>query len=600
LRQQTILAKFGELALKSDDLDEILTEACRLVGEALGTDLAKIVALQEDGHTLLVRTGVGWKPGVVGKVTIQAEDDTSEGMALRTGEPMISPDIAKETRFRYPPFLTENGVRAVANVIIIGGKDRPPFGILQVDSREPRQFTDEDTVFLRSYANLVAAAVDRLRTMGDVRAGEERLRKSHEVLEQRVAERTQDLIEANDRLRTEAAERERIEGALRQSHKMEAVGQLTGGLAHDFNNLLAGISGSLELIRMRMAQGRTPEIGRYVETALSSVARAAALTHRLLAFSRRQTLDPKPIVVDGLVGGMADLFRRTVGPSIQIETRLAGELWPTLCDPNQLENALLNLVINARDAMPDGGQLVIETANVALDDQRAASNEVPLRNVPAGEYVALSVTDTGAGMSPTTLARAFDPFFTTKPLGQGTGLGLSMIYGFVEQSGGHVVLRSEIGKGTTVTLYLPRHFGTVDSEVEVHAAAGSSSKKSAVVLVVEDELPIRMVIADVLSDLGYTVLEAGDGHSGVKILDAGTFIDLLITDVGLPGGMNGRQLADAARERRPNLNVLFITGYAENAAIGNGLAVQGQGMQVMTKPFTLDALAARIQGIIGR
>lgn len=371
-------------------------------------------------------------------------------------------------------------------------------------------------------------------------------------------------------------------------------------MAHDFNNLLAGISGSLELIRMRIAQGRTSEIGRYVETALSSVARAAALTHRLLAFSRRQTLDPKPIDVSGLVGSMSDLFRRTVGPSVQIETRLPGEPWPTLCDPNQLENALLNLVINARDAMPDGGQLVIETANVAVDQQRASSNEAPLRNVPPGEYVALSVTDTGTGMSATTLAHAFDPFFTTKPLGQGTGLGLSMIYGFVEQSGGHVDLRSEIGKGTSVTLYLRRYLGTVDRETEVHAAAGPSAKKSAVVLVVEDELPIRMVIADVLSDLGYTVLEAGDGPSRLKILDAGTFIDLLITDVGLPGGMNGRQLADAARGRRPNLNVLFITGYAENAAMGNELAVQGQGMQVMTKPFALDALAARIQGIIGR
>jgi len=217
LRQQTILAKFGELALKSDDLDEILTEACRLVGEALGTDLAKVVELQEDGHTLLVRAGVGWKPGVVGKVTIQADDDTSEGLALKTGEPMISPDIGKETRFRYPPFLTENSVRAVANVIIIGGKDRPPFGILQVDSREPRQFTDEDTVFLRSYANLVAAAVDRMRIIGEVRDGEERLRRSYEALEERVAERTRELVEANEKLHTEAAERERIEHVLRQS-----------------------------------------------------------------------------------------------------------------------------------------------------------------------------------------------------------------------------------------------------------------------------------------------------------------------------------------------------------------------------------------------
>ncbi|MEJ0015736.1 MAG: ATP-binding protein [Acetobacteraceae bacterium] len=598
LRQQTILARFGELALKSEDLDEILTEACRLVGEALGTQLAKIVELQEDGHTLLVRAGVGWDAGVVGKVTIQAEDDTSEGLALRTGEPMISPDISKETRFRYPPFLTENGVRAVANVVIIGGKDRQPFGILQVDSREPRQFTEVDTVFLRSYANLVAAAVDRLRVMGDVRDAEERLRRSHEALEERVGERTRDLIEANDRLRTEAAERERIEDALRQAQKMEAVGQLTGGLAHDFNNLLAGISGSLELIRMRMAQGRTAEIGRYVEMALSSVGRAAALTHRLLAFSRRQTLDPKPVAVDGLVGSMADLFRRTVSPSIQIETRLATELWPALCDPNQLENALLNLVINSRDAMPDGGQLIIEAANIVLNQQRAEADDVAIRSVPAGEYVVLSVADTGTGMSPTTIARAFDPFFTTKPLGQGTGLGLSMIYGFVQQSGGFIQLRSEVGKGTTIAIYLPRYLGTVDNEAEVEAIAELLPKRRAAVLVVEDELPIRMIIADVLSDLGYTVLEAGDGSSGLRILEAGTLIDLLITDIGLPGGMNGRQLADAARQRRPDLNVLLITGYAENAAISNGLVAPG--MQIMTKPFALEALAARIQGIVGR
>lgn len=593
LRQQTILAKFGELALKSDDLDGILTEACRLVGEALGTDLAKIVELQEDGHTLLVRAGVGWKPGVVGNVTIAAEEDTSEGMALKTGEPMISPDIAKETRFKYPPFLVENGVRAVANVVIIGGKDRPPFGILQVDSREPRQFIDEDTVFLRSYANLVAAAVDRLRVIGDVREGQERIRVA---LEASVAERTRELVEANDKLRTEAEERKRIEEDLRQSQKMEAVGQLTLGLAHDFNNLLAGISGSLEMIRMRMAQGRMTETGRYIEAALSSVGRAAALTHRLLAFSRRQTLDPKPIRVDGLVGSMEDLVRRTVDPSIQIETKLAGDLWPALCDPNQLENALLNLVINACDAMPGGGHLLIETANVVLDEKGAASSDGPLRTVPAGEYVTLSVTDTGTGMSPTIMTRVFDPFFTTKPLGQGTGLGLSMIYGFVRQSGGHIDLRSEVGQGTTVTIYLPRHLGAVDG-AEVDVVAAPSPKGSAVVLVVEDELPIRMVIADVLSDLGYTVLEAGNGRSALKVLEAGTLIDLLITDVGLPGGTNGRQLADTARQRQPDLKVLFITGYAESTAVGNGL--MEQGMQVMTKPFALEALAAKIQGIIG-
>jgi signal transduction histidine kinase len=423
------------------------------------------------------------------------------------------------------------------------------------------------------------------------------MQRSNDMLEMKVAERTRELITANEQLRTEAEERERIEEVLRQAQKMEAVGQLTGGLAHDFNNLLAGISGNLELMRTRMGQGRMTELGRYVDTALLSVGRAAALTHRLLAFSRRQTLDPKPIGVGALVGGMEDLFRRTVGPSIEIEARLPAGLWLARCDPNQLENALLNLVINARDAMPDGGHLTIETANAVLDDRRATIGDVSLRSVPAGEYVVLSVTDTGTGMSAATMARAFDPFFTTKPIGQGTGLGLSMIYGFVEQTGGHIHLRSGLGQGTTVTIHLPRHLGEPEAATEIDAAAALSVKSNAVVLVVEDELPVRMVIADVLSDLGYTVLEAKDGGSGLKILEAGGRIDLLLTDVGLPGGMNGRQLADAARRRRPELKVLFITGYAESAAFGTGL--MGPGMQVMTKPFALEALAARIQGIIG-
>ena len=350
LKQQTVFARFGELALKSDDLDQILTEACRLAGEALGTDLAKVVMLQEDGQTMIVRAGVGWGPNVVGVATIKAAEDTSEGHCLRTGEPMISPDIAKETRFIYPPFLIDNGVRAVANVIIIGGPDRPPFGVLQIDSRVPREFTESDTLFLRSYANLLAAAVDRIRVTHEGRENEGRLRL---MLQETVATRTQELTEANEKLKAEAEERGRVEEALRQSLKMEAVGQLTGGLAHDFNNLLSGVSGSLQLMSMRVSQGRTSEIGRYMDAAMTSVERAAALTHRLLAFSRRQTLDPKPTAVNGLIEGMRDMFSRTVGPGIKIETSLAPELWATLCDPNQLENALLNLIINARDAMPE-------------------------------------------------------------------------------------------------------------------------------------------------------------------------------------------------------------------------------------------------------
>ena len=583
LRQQTALARFGELALRSDDLDEILTEACRLAAEALGTDLAKVVELQEDGKTLVVRAGVGWKPGVIGVATITAEHDTSEGHALRTGEPMISSDIATETRFKYSQFLIDNGVRAVANVLIIGGQGKPPFGILQIDSRVPRQFTESDTLFLRSYANLLAGAVDRLRL---------RL-----ALEETVAARTRELTEANANLQAEAAERGRVEDALRQSLKMEAVGQLTGGLAHDFNNLLAGISGSLELMRMRVAQGRTAEIGRYFEIAMTSVNRAAALTHRLLAFSRRQTLDPKPTNVNRLVGGMEELFVRTVGPGIQVETKLATDLWPALCDPNQLENAMLNLVLNARDAMPEGGRLLIETRNSIFPGSHGAPKGMPQGKVPAGEYMGLFINDTGTGMPPDVIAHAFDPFFTTKPTGEGTGLGLSMTYGFVKQSGGHVLLSSEEGRGTMVTIYLPRHLGTADGVGEVDGKTmPPQAEAGAVVLLVEDELAVRMVVAEVLSDLGYTVLEADNSQSGLRVVETRARIDLLLTDVGLPGGMNGRQLADAAREQRPGLKVLFLTGYAENAAVGNGR--MEHGMEVMTKPFDLDKLVAKVEKMI--
>jgi signal transduction histidine kinase/CheY-like chemotaxis protein len=426
---------------------------------------------------------------------------------------------------------------------------------------------------------------------------EEALQRSNEVLEAMVADRTRELTAANAKLQAEAEQRERVEDELRQSHKMEAVGQLTGGLAHDFNNLLAAILGSLELMRTRATEGRTAELERYIEAAMVSTKRAATLTHRLLAFSRRQMLDPAPIDVNRLVAGMEDLFRRTVGPGIQLETNLAVELWPTLCDRNQLESALLNLVLNARDAMPDGGRLLIETANTVFPGSHEKPREPPLRHMPAGECVALFVTDTGTGMAPDVMARAFDPFYTTKPMGQGTGLGLSMIYGFVEQSGGHALLRSEKGKGTTVAIYLPRHLGAADSHEDVGAAiAPPPEAASAVVLVVDDEPIVRMVLTEVLSDRGYTVLEAHSGRSGLSVVESTARLDLLITDVGLPGGMDGRQLAEAARERHPGLKVLFITGYAEGAAFANSLTEQG--IEVILKPFAMDALAAKVQAMV--
>jgi PAS domain S-box-containing protein len=411
----------------------------------------------------------------------------------------------------------------------------------------------------------------------DQKTSERALAELNATLEQQVAERTAELMAAEE--------------SLRQSQKMEAVGQLTGGLAHDFNNLLTGISGSLELLENRLAQGRIKELERYIHIAQGAAKRAAALTHRLLAFSRRQTLDPKPTDMNRLVFGMDELIRRTVGPEVTLTVARAAGLWATLVDPNQLENALLNLCINARDAMPDGGNLTIETRNQVVDEH--AGKELDLA---AGPFVVLSVADTGGGMTPDIIARAFDPFFTTKPIGEGTGLGLSMVYGFVRQSGGQARIYSEPGKGTRVCLYLPRYFGDYDSAEKAPELNDEPRGAGKTVLVVDDESSVRMLVMEVLQELGYHAVEAEDGMSGLRILETARRVDLLITDVGLPGGMNGRQLADAALVARPDLKVLFITGYAESAVISGGHL--HPGMHIVTKPFALDTLGRKIKEII--
>ena len=391
----------------------------------------------------------------------------------------------------------------------------------------------------------------------------------------------------------EAAETLRnTEEALRQSQKMEAVGQLTGGIAHDFNNLLQGIVGSLDLVEKRLADGRLGEVQRFVNGAMTSANRAAALTHRLLAFSRRQPLDPKPVKANPLIASMEDLLRRTMGETIQLELSLSSRLWVTLCDQNQLENSILNLSINARDAMPEGGTLTIATSNATLDDTYAGAQG----DVLPGDYICITVTDTGIGMTPDVAARAFDPFFTTKPTGQGTGLGLSMIYGFARQSDGHVEIQTEPNKGTTIKLFLPLYSGEgetpISSEQSIEAQPPGGGQT---VLVVEDEALVRLLIVDVLNELGYTALEAADGPSGLRILQSQQRIDLLITDIGLPG-LNGRQMADAARLQRPDLKVLFMTGYAESAAIAQGIL--SPGMQMITKPFAMDTLTKRIRTLV--
>ena len=404
------------------------------------------------------------------------------------------------------------------------------------------------------------------------------LRELNDTLERRIEERTRELRASEDQLR--------------QSQKLDAIGQLTGGVAHDFNNLLTGISGSLEILQTRLARGQFTDVDRFISAAQGASKRAAALTHRLLAFSRRQTLDPKPTNANRLIEGMEDLVRRTVGPSIEVETVLAEDLWITLCDASQLENSVLNLCINARDAMPDGGKLTIETANACLDGRAARE-----KDMAAGQYVMVCVTDTGIGMAPDVMERAFDPFYTTKPMGQGTGLGLSMTYGFAKQSGGQVRIYSEVGKGTTMRIFLPRHAGEEDAESQpAQLTEAPRAQAGETVLIVDDDEAVRMLVTEVLQELGYGAIEAADGTSGLNVLQSNARIDLLITDVGLPGGMNGRQIADAARVRRPGLKVLFITGYAENAVVRNGYLEAG--MQIMIKPFTMEALATRIQDVI--
>jgi signal transduction histidine kinase len=385
-----------------------------------------------------------------------------------------------------------------------------------------------------------------------------------------------------------ADDQRRLEEQLRHAQKMEAVGQLTGGIAHDFNNLLASITGGLELAEAHLGAGRASEAMRLLAAAQGAAERASSLTHRLLAFSRRQTLDPRPTDANQLVLALQDLIARTVGPSVEVVVEAAPDLWLTLCDASQLDNALLNLAINARDAMPNGGCLRIRTDNVIVPPARAAA-----RDMAAGSYVCVSVADTGTGMAAEVVARAFDPFFTTKGIGQGTGLGLSMIYGFVRQSGGQAWIETELGVGTTISLYLPRHEGVAVSAVLPRAVAqpdGTPGGK--LVLLVDDEHVLREVLAEMLTEAGYRVVQAPDGPAALRLVGEGVRPDMLVTDLGLPGGMNGRDVAEAVSAVVPDLPVLFITGYDGQAPVAAPLAAQ-----VLAKPFGRAALLDRLRAM---
>ena len=470
------------------------------------------------------------------------------------------------------------------------GEHVPGLEFLHHPEQGPSVWTRVSGVPLRNPgSSRVTGSISVIVDIDEQKRSQEALAQAAQKLEQEVDARTRELREALARLEAEAEERARAEEALRQAQKMEAVGQLTGGIAHDFNNMLTGIIGAIDILKRRIATGRLDDLDRFMDAASTSAQRAAGLTARLLAFSRRQSLDSRPTDVGKLIHSLEDLLRRTMSESIEVEILSSSSLSPALVDANQLESAIINLAINARDAMPDGGRLTLSCEEVELDEECFARNP----GISPGRYIMVGVSDTGVGIDGDTLDKVFDPFFTTKPIGQGTGLGLSMVYGFAKQSNGLVRIDSQVGEGTRVTIFLPIADLQPHEEPAESAAIHHGDGQS--VLLVEDDESVRLLVRDVLEELGYKATEAADGQQAVRILESGRRFDLMISDVGLPG-MNGRQLAEIAREHLPDLPVLFVTGYAEGAAVRGGFL--SDNMQMITKPFQIEMLSARIREML--
>jgi signal transduction histidine kinase/DNA-binding response OmpR family regulator len=569
--------------LNLDRLVQMVTDAAvELTGAKFGAFFYNLIDDQGESYTLYTLSGA---PREAFEKFPMPRNTAVFDPTFRGEGVVRSDDILRDPRYgRNPPY---NGmpkghlpVRSYLACSVVS-RSGEVHGGLFFGHPEPAVFTERAELIVSGIAAQAAIAIDNATLFRQSSQAQEELRRLNETLEQRVA--------------SEIKERMTAEEALRQAQKMEAIGRLTGGVAHDFNNLLQVILGNLDALRRQLANGtvQKEDIRRFSDAAVRGAERAATLTQRLLAFSRRQPLQPQPLEVNKLVNGMSDLLRRTLGESITTETVLAGGLWRISADANQLESALLNLAVNARDAMRSGGKLTIETANTHLDEAYAAAHD----EVKPGQYAMIAVTDTGIGMTKEVLARAFDPFFTTKDVGQGTGLGLSQVYGFVKQSGGHVKIYSEPGEGTTVRLYLPRLPGSADDVSDAAPAQRvPAGHRSEVILVVEDDEDVRVNTVEMLRELGYGVLEAADGRAALRVLESNASIRLLFTDVGLPGGLNGRQLADAALQRHPGLKLLFTTGYARNAIVHHGRL--DPGLDLIVKPFTYTALAAKIRSVL--
>jgi signal transduction histidine kinase/DNA-binding response OmpR family regulator len=606
-RSLEILNRVGAAVAAELELERavqvVIDSATELTGAAYGAFFYNVVDDGSDSFQRYAMSGAARDAFV----NLPMPQSKAVFVSAFAGPPIVrSDDVLNDPRYdsNEPPFSLPQGrlpIRSYMTARVVS-RSGVILGALFLGSPEACVFTARSERLLAGIAPQAAIAIDnariyqaaqreiavRARTEAALRESEERQVKLNQSLERIVSARTAQLVASNEELRAEAAERLKIEQVLRQSQKMEAVGKLTGGVAHDFNNLLQVIGGNLQLLTKDVAGNEKAE--QRLRNALAGVSRGSKLAAQLLAFGRRQALAPKVVNLGRFVRGLDDLLRRALGDGVEIETVISGGLWNTLVDPSQVENAILNLAINARDAMRAHGRLTIEAGNASLTNEHAAGHG----DVTPGQYVMLAVTDTGCGMTPDIVEQVFEPFFTTKPEGQGTGLGLSMVYGFVKQSGGHIKIYSEPGEGTTIRLYLPRASGAED--VAADSDAGPITGGTETVLVVEDDDEVRTTVVELLTDLGYGVLKARDAQSALAIIESGSAVDVLFTDVVMPGPVRSPELARQARVRLPKVAVLFTSGYTDDAIVHGGRL--DQGIDLLSKPYTREALARKIRQVL--
>jgi signal transduction histidine kinase/CheY-like chemotaxis protein len=571
LRQQAAIASFGSFALRQRDLSKILAEAVRVCAEGLNVPFSKVCQYRAEQNDLLIVAGYGWQDGVVGHVVSRADLSSPQGRAFTTGEASICDDLQTGSYSDLPPFYAAHGIVSIIDVII-KGTDEQPYGVLEIDNNRQHDYDQHDINFLTGFANVLAEAVSTA---------------SRGAALQVTVDTMKALVEEKDRL---LHEKNAADLQLRQAQKMEAVGQLTGGIAHDLNNILTVITGTIEILAEAVAD--RPELVAIARMIDEAAERGADLTQRLLAFARKQPLQPREVDVNSLVIEASNLLRPTLGEQVEVQIMLSGDTARALIDPSQLTNAILNLALNARDSMPDGGKLTIETSNVILDDSYAGIHS----EVTAGPYVLIAVTDSGHGIPAGILENVFEPFFTTKDVGKGSGLGLSMVYGFVKQSNGHIKIYSEESHGTTVRIYLPLATGLAQPITDDLASTSILEGGDETILVVEDDDLVRTFVVGQIQSLGYRTLAAVNADAALVVINSAQTIDLLFTDMIMPGSMNGRQLSDAALRRRPSLSVLFTSGYTENTVIHYGRL--DAGVLLLAKPYRKSDLARMIRAAL--